>query len=29
MYNYALDSLGIYMLVDGLLFIKILYDPLL
>jgi hypothetical protein len=29
MYNYALDSFGIYMLVDGFLFIKMLYDPLL
>jgi hypothetical protein len=29
MYNYALDSSGIYMLVDGFLFIKMPYDPLL
>jgi hypothetical protein len=29
MYSYSLGSFGMYMLVDGFLFVKMLYDPLL
>jgi hypothetical protein len=29
MYSYALRSFGINMLVDGFLFVKMLFDPLL
>jgi hypothetical protein len=29
MYSYALGSFGIYMLVDGFLFVKMLYESLL